>query len=62
MVATAIFLPLEVRELLHGVTFTRAVVFVINVGAVVYLLRSKHLFGHRGGRAAYDRERRGESC
>lgn len=60
VVATAIFLPLEVRELLHGVTFTRAVAFVINVAAVVYLMLSKHLFGLRGGRAAYDRERRGE--
>lgn len=60
VVATAIFLPLEVRELLRGVTFTRAVAFVINIAAVVYLLLSKHLFGLRGGRAAYDRERRGE--
>lgn len=60
VVATAIFLPLEVRELLHGVTFTRAVAFVINVAAVVYLLLSKHLFGLRGGRAAYDRARRGQ--
>lgn len=60
VVATAIFLPLEVRELLHGVTFTRAVAFVINVGAVVYLMLSKHLFGLRGGRVAYDRERRGQ--
>ena len=60
VVATAIFLPLEVRELLRGVTFTRSVAFVINVAAVVYLLLSKHLFGLRGGRAAYERERRGE--
>jgi uncharacterized membrane protein (DUF2068 family) len=60
VVATAIFLPLEVRELLRGVTFTRSIAFLINVAAVVYLLLSKHLFGLRGGRTAYDRERRGE--
>ena len=34
--------------------------FAINVAAVVYLLFSKRLFGLRGGRAAYDAERRGE--
>ena len=31
----------------------------INVAAVVYLLISKRLFGLRGGRKAYDEERRG---
>lgn len=60
VIATSIFLPLEVRELLRGITFTRGTAFVINVAAVVYLLLSKHLFGLRGGRAAYDAERRGE--
>lgn len=60
VIATTIFLPLEVRELLRGITFTRAAAFVINAAAVVYLLLSKRLFGLRGGRAAYDAERRGE--
>lgn len=59
-VATAVFLPLEVRELLKGVTVTRAGAFVINILAVVYLLFAKRLFGLRGGRPAYDSERRGE--
>ena len=59
-VATAVFLPLEVRELLKGVTFTRGGAFVINVLAVIYLLFAKRLFGLRGGRKAYDAERRGE--
>ena len=36
------------------------VAFAINVAAVVYLLVSKRLFGLRGGRRAYDAERRGE--
>ena len=60
VVATSIFLPLEVRELLNGVTWTRAAAFIINVAAVLYLVISKRLFGIRGGRAAYDTERRGE--
>lgn len=60
VVATAIFLPLEVYDLTKGITFTRAVTFAINVAAVVYLLISKRLFGLRGGRKAYDEERRGE--
>ena len=60
VVATAIFLPLEVHELMKGITPTRAVTFAINVAAVIYLLVSKRLFGLRGGRKAYDDERRGE--
>lgn len=60
VIATSIFLPLEVHELTKGVTVTRALTFAINVAAVVYLLFSKRLFGLRGGRKAYDNERRGE--
>jgi uncharacterized membrane protein (DUF2068 family) len=60
VVATSIFLPLEVHDLLKGVTFTRVLTLAINIAAVVYLLFSKRLFGLRGGRAAYDEERRGE--
>lgn len=61
VVATSFFLPLEVHDLIvKGVTPTRTVTFVINVAAVAYLLISKRLFGLRGGRKAYDKERRGE--
>lgn len=60
VVATAIFLPLEVHDLAKGITLTRALTFAINVAAVVYLLIAKRLFGLRGGRKAYDNERRGE--
>lgn len=60
VVATSIFLPLEVHDLAKGITTTRVVTFSINVAAVVYLLISKRLFGVRGGRKAYDVERRGE--
>jgi uncharacterized membrane protein (DUF2068 family) len=60
-VATAIFLPLEVHELLDRVTVLRLLAFAVNLGAVVYLLYTKRLFGLRGGREAYEEERRSES-
>jgi uncharacterized membrane protein (DUF2068 family) len=60
VVATSVFLPLEIYDLTNGITVTRLVTFSINLAAVVYLLISKRLFGLRGGRAAYDAERRGE--
>jgi uncharacterized membrane protein (DUF2068 family) len=60
VVATSVFLPLEMYDLSKGVTATRAVTLTINVAAVIYLVVSKRLFGVRGGRAAYDKERRGE--
>ncbi|RDH74429.1 DUF2127 domain-containing protein [Mycolicibacterium moriokaense] len=60
VIATSVFLPLEIRDLATGITMTRAATFAINVAAVLYLLISKRLFGLRGGRDAYDAERRGE--
>jgi uncharacterized membrane protein (DUF2068 family) len=61
VVATAAFLPYEVYELLKSVTPTKIGAFAINVLAVVYLVLAKRLFGVRGGRAAYERDLRGES-
>ena len=61
VVATAMFLPYEVSELLKSVTATKLVAFAINVLAVVYLLLAKRLFGLRGGAKAYESELRGES-
>jgi len=60
VIATSVFLPLEIHDLTKGITMTRVVTFAINIAAVVYLLISKRLFGLRGGRKAYDEERRGE--
>ena len=60
VVATSVFLPLEIYDLAKGITMTRVVTFSINILAVIYLLISKRLFGLRGGRKAYDEERRGE--
>ena len=60
VVATAVFVPLEVYDLTKGLTLTRVLTFTINIAAVVYLLFSKRLFGLRGGRQAYEDERHGE--
>jgi len=60
VIATSVFLPLEIHDLTKGITTTRVVTFAINVAAVIYLVVSKRLFGVRGGRRAYDEERRGE--
>ncbi|KJK57274.1 DUF2127 domain-containing protein [Saccharothrix sp. ST-888] len=60
-VATAVFLPLEIYELVDRVTAVKVVIFLLNVFAVVYLLFAKRLFGLRGGKAAYQAARRSGS-
>ena len=61
VVATSLFLPLEVYELTEKITWVRVLAFAVNIALVVYLVVSKRLFGARGGRAAYERERASES-
>jgi uncharacterized membrane protein (DUF2068 family) len=57
VVGTSVFIPLEVYEIVETVTWLRAAALALNVFAVVYLLWTKRLFGLRGGRAAFERER-----
>jgi uncharacterized membrane protein (DUF2068 family) len=52
VVATAGFLPFEIRELLDRVTILRVVALVVNLAILIWLLYSKRLFGLRGGVAA----------
>ncbi|SDP34797.1 Uncharacterized membrane protein, DUF2068 family [Nakamurella panacisegetis] len=61
VVATSIFLPLEVYELTERVTWLRIVLFLVNVAAVVWLIWSKRLFGFRGGGRAFHAEHHAES-
>jgi uncharacterized membrane protein (DUF2068 family) len=61
VVGTSVFLPLEIYELTKDVTTLKLVAFLINLVLVGYLVVSKRLFGVRGGRAAFERHRRGES-
>jgi uncharacterized membrane protein (DUF2068 family) len=53
VVATSVFLPLEVYELTEKVTALRAGALLVNVVAVLWLLWSKRLFGLNGGGKAY---------
>lgn len=61
MVGTSLFIPLEVYELVHTVTWLKVAALLLNVFAVVYLLWTKRLLGLRGGKEAFEAERHGES-
>ena len=61
VVGTAVFIPLEVYELVEKVTWLRVAALAINLFAIVYILWTKRLFGFRGGHAAFAAERHGES-
>ncbi len=50
--ATAIFLPFEVYEIVNKASALKVIGFIINLAVVVYLLFAKRLFGLRGGGAA----------
>jgi uncharacterized membrane protein (DUF2068 family) len=52
LVATALFLPLEVYEIVHKGSPLKVVALIVNLAVVLYLLFAKRLFGIRGGAAA----------
>jgi uncharacterized membrane protein (DUF2068 family) len=56
-VATIVFIPYEIWELIKSVTTLKVVALVINVAIAVYLLYAKRLFGLRGGGRAEQAER-----
>jgi uncharacterized membrane protein (DUF2068 family) len=56
-VATAVFVPFEIRELTRGVSWLKLLTLVINLLIVIYLLLAKRLFGLRGGGKAERAER-----
>lgn len=49
VLATAGFLPFEVRELVDRVTVLRVGALVVNLALLMWLVRNKRLFGVRGG-------------
>jgi uncharacterized membrane protein (DUF2068 family) len=61
VVATSVFLPLEIYELTEKITFLRIFALLVNIVAVVWLLWSKRLFGLNGGGEAYRQEHEAES-
>lgn len=61
VVATAMFLPLEIYELTEKISYLKIATLGLNILAVLYILLSKRLFGLRGGRAAFEAERHSAS-
>ncbi|MEZ0090570.1 DUF2127 domain-containing protein [Streptacidiphilus sp. EB129] len=61
VVATAAFLPLEVYELTHKISYLKIGTLLLNVAAVLYILLAKRLFGLRGGAAKFEAERHSAS-
>jgi uncharacterized membrane protein (DUF2068 family) len=61
MVVTSLGLPYEIYDLTEKVTWTKLVLFSINLALVLYLVLTKRLFGARGGRKAYEAALRSES-
>jgi uncharacterized membrane protein (DUF2068 family) len=61
VIATSVFLPLEIYELTEKITALRLVALLVNIVAVLWLLWSKRLFGLNGGGAAYRQEHEAES-
>lgn len=61
VVATSVFLPLEIYELTEKITALRVFALTINIVAVIWLLWSKRLFGLNGGGEAYREEHAAES-
>jgi len=58
-----LFIPLEVYEIASKVTALRVGALLVNVGAVIWLVWSKHLFGINGGaKAAHDDAPRGRAA
>jgi uncharacterized membrane protein (DUF2068 family) len=60
-VATIALIPVEVYELIEGVSVLKVIALVVNVAIVLYLLWAKRLFGIRGGASAERGERARDS-
>lgn len=56
VVATSFFVPLEIYELVHKVTWVKVAILVLNLALVAYLIWTKRLFGVRGGHEAFVEE------
>ena len=57
LIATALFLPLEVYEIAHKLSPLKIIALIVNIAVVLYLLFAKRLFGIRGGAAAEHAQR-----
>ena len=56
VVATSLFIPLEIYEVIKSITVLKVIALIINICLVLYLLYSKRLFNVRGGYKAFQKE------
>lgn len=56
VIATAAFLPLEIAEIVDGVSVIKVLALLVNLAILVYLVWTKRLFGVRGGFGSLERE------
>jgi len=61
MVVTSLGLPYEIYDLTLKVSWSKLVLFGINLALVAYLVLTKRLFGVRGGMRAYEARLRSDS-
>jgi uncharacterized membrane protein (DUF2068 family) len=61
LIATGLFIPLEVYEIVHKGSPLKIIALIVNVAVVLYLLFAKRLFGIRGGVAAEHAQRERDS-
>jgi uncharacterized membrane protein (DUF2068 family) len=61
MIVTSLGLPYEIWDLTLGVTWTKLLLFGINLALVAYLILTKRLLGVRGGRKAFEESLRSAS-
>src|SRR5205823_8211591 len=61
LIATALFIPLEVYEIAHKLSPLKIIALIVNIAVVLYLLFAKRLFGIRGGVAAEHAQREYDS-
>jgi uncharacterized membrane protein (DUF2068 family) len=57
LIATTVFIPLEIYELSRGVSAFKLIALIVNLAVIAYLLWAKRLFGIRGGGAAEEAAR-----
>jgi uncharacterized membrane protein (DUF2068 family) len=60
-VATIVFIPYEIHELIKSITWLKVVALIINLAVAAYLLYAKRLFGLRGGGRAERAEREADT-
>jgi uncharacterized membrane protein (DUF2068 family) len=60
-VATVVFIPYEISELIKSITTLKVVALIINLAIAAYLLYAKRLFGARGGGRAERAEREADT-